>query len=491
MTSPNSYDELPYADYCFPRTHPEHLCAVSALCGRPAPPFARARVLELGCARGANLLPMALDLPEGTFVGVDLSEGQIAEARARARALGLSNVTFHPMSITDIDETLGDFDYIVCHGVYSWVPDAVRAAILDVCRARLRPEGVAYLSFNALPGWNALRTIREFLLEHAPQGPALQRVARARRALQVLGDSVRDDRSPWAAWLRDELAELAGAEDAYLLHEYLEDVNDAFYLKDFVARAKGHGLAQLSDADLRVAAPALRPGRGDPLALAQSVDFTRNRRFRASLLVRAETAAGPADPACLARLWLSTRAELPALGDTALTNASTVTFPCEEGPVTLKSPWMKCALHALASADRRPVSYVEMATSAGVRLGMDRRASLAAAASHADDVLSLVFDGTLTIHAGAHRYADAAGIHPKGSALAVMQAQTNDVVTTLRHTRIELPDDARAVLRLCDGTRDRAALLKGMLRDKRSDAARAGAVEDALDWLASNALLVG
>lgn len=483
---PNSYDELPYADYCFPRTHPEHLSAVSALCARPAPPFARCRVLELGCARGANLLPMALDLPESEFVGVDLSEGQIAEARRRAQSLGLSNVSFHATSITDIDETFGDFDYVVCHGVYSWVPPAVRDAILDVCRERMRPAGVAYVSFNALPGWNGLRTIRDFLLEHAPEGPALQRIARARRALSVLDEALRAAPAPWSAWLRDELAEIAGAEDAYLFHEYLEAVNDAVYLRDFVAHAGAHGLAQLADADLRIAAAALRPGSGDALALAQSVDFTRNRRFRASLLVRRETAAGRADPAALARLYLATRAELPDLGDTALTNASTVTFPSEDGPVTLHDPWMKCALHALASADRRPVSYTDMATSAGMRLGLDRRASLAAAAAHAPAVLELVFDGALTLHAGPHRYADAAGLRPKGSPLAVMQAQTSDVVTTLRHTRIELPDDARAVLRLCDGTRDRAAITEGMLGD-----GRAGRCEDALDWLASSALLTG
>ena len=188
--SQHGYDELPYADYCFPRTHPEHLFAVSALCGRPAPPFARCRVLELGCARGANLLPMALDLPESEFVGVDLSEVQVAEARRRAEALGLRNVSFRAESVEALSQD-APFDYVICHGVYSWVPPAARDAILAVCRERMRPGGVAYVSFNALPGWNALRTLRDFLLEHAPPGPAVQRVARARLALSVLDESLR------------------------------------------------------------------------------------------------------------------------------------------------------------------------------------------------------------------------------------------------------------------------------------------------------------
>jgi SAM-dependent methyltransferase len=488
--SGNSYDELPYADYCFPRTHPEHLSAVSALCGRASPPFARCRVLELGCARGANLLPMALDLPGSEFVGVDLSEGQIAEARRRAEALGLANVSFRAESITALSDD-APFDYVICHGVYSWVPPSVRDAILDMCRERMRPEGVAYLSFNALPGWNGLRTIRDFLREHAPPGPALQRVALARRALAVLDESLRAEPSPWSAWLRAELQELAHAEDAYLFHEHLEPVNDAVYLRDFVAHARAHGLAQLADADLRIAAPALRPGAGDPLALAQSVDFTRNRRFRASLLVPAGTAAGRADPASLARLHLATRARLPAADASALTGDRAVTFPCDEGPMVLRDPWMKCAMHALASEDRRPVSYAAMAASAAARLGMDRRAALVAAAAHAPDVLELLFDGAVTLHAGPARYAEAAGLRPLASAIARMQAQTSDVVTTLRHTRIELPHEALAVLRLSDGTRDRAALIAGLPRDGRSDAQRAGDCEEALDWLASNALLTG
>lgn len=488
--SQRGYDELPYADYCFPRTHPEHLFAVSALCGRPAPHFSRCRVLEIGCARGANLLPMALDLPESEFVGVDLSEVQIAEARRRAEALALRNVTFRAESVAALSDD-APFDYVICHGVYSWVPPAVRDAILAACRERMRPEGVAYVSFNALPGWNGLRTLRDYLLEHAPPGPALQRVARARLALSVLDESLRREPSPWSAWMRDELRELSGAEDAYLFHEYLEPVNDALYLRDFVAHAGAHGLAQLSDADLRIAAPSLAPGADDPLSLAQSVDFTSNRRFRASLLVHAETAAGRADPASLARLHLATRARLPEVDASALMGDRPVSFDCDGRAIVLSDPWMKSALHSLASEDRRPLSYAAMAASAAARLGLDRRASLVAAAAHAPQVLELLFEGALSLHAGPARYAEAAGLRPLGSPIARMQSQRPGLVTTLRHTRIDLPEQAREVLRLLDGKSDRAAIVAGLSRDERSEAQRAGDCEEALDWLASNALLLG
>jgi SAM-dependent methyltransferase len=485
-----SYDELPYADYAFPRTHPEHLFALSALCGRAAPPFARCRVLELGCARGANLLPMALDLPDSRFVGVDLSATQVAEARARAAALGLANVTFRAESIEALSDD-APFDYVVCHGVYSWVPPAVRDAILAVCRDRLRPDGVAYVSFNALPGWNALRSLRDYLREHCPPGPARERIARARRALAVLADSLRPDPSPWAAWMRAELRALAGADDAYLFHEHLAAVNDAVYLRDFAAHARAHGLAWLADADPRVAAPALRPGVGDPLALAQSLDFTHDRRFHAALLVPAASAAGAADPAALARLHLATRATPPDAAAAALTDDRAVTFASDDGPVVLRDPWTKCALAALAAEDRRPLSYAALAAAVGARLGLDRAAALAPAAAHAPAVLELLFAGAITAHAGPARYAEAAGLRPLASPIARSQAPSSVEVTTLRHTRIVVPDPVRAVLRLADGTRDRAALAAALPPDGRSDAERAGDCEEALDWLASNALLLG
>src|SRR5262249_39403779 len=122
MGQPSSYDEIPYSGHCFPYTHPDHLAVMGTLFGMPAPPPHGCRLLELGCAGAGNLVPMAMDLPSARFVGIDLSPRQIAEGRSLVEKLGLDNVELHAMSIMDVDERLGTFDYIVCHGVYSWVP---------------------------------------------------------------------------------------------------------------------------------------------------------------------------------------------------------------------------------------------------------------------------------------------------------------------------------------------------------------------------------
>ena len=105
------------------------------------------RVLELGCAEGGNLIPMALALPGSEFVGLDLSGRQIAAGQRLTRALGLDNAILEAANLGSVDESWGEFDYILCHGVYSWVAEDVRAAILTICQRNLSPNGIAVVSF--------------------------------------------------------------------------------------------------------------------------------------------------------------------------------------------------------------------------------------------------------------------------------------------------------------------------------------------------------
>jgi hypothetical protein len=303
----------------------------------------------------------------------------------------------------------------------------------------------------------------------------------------MLREAVRAENTPWGRFLRDELDAIADAEDAYLFHEYFETVNEAVYLTDFVRNARVHGLDHLADADLTVASHALRPAPGDPIALAQSVDFAENRRFRAALLVRAETVAGRADAANLARLYLGTRAELTRdVSDRELRDDSAVAFVVGDERVEPRDPWIKCALAELASRARRPLSYPALSTAVGKRLGLDRPRALSLAAARAADVLELLYDGTLELRASEARYAEEAGLRPVASPLARMQSPHDALVTTYRHGRIEAPPFERALLPLLDGTRDRAALCAALHDGSPSIAGR---VEEALEWCAQNALL--
>src|SRR5262245_60448117 len=185
-----SYDELPYEDLAFYHTHPSNLAVVAALCGLRPPPVEACRVLELGCGSGFNLLAMAQSLPAARFVGVDLSARQIDHGRALAAALGAGRVELHARSVTDLDASLGQFDYVIAHGLFSRVPEPVRAAVLDACRRHLAPNGVAYVSYSTYPGWHVRTILRDVLLFGAPaDAPPLERVRAARAALErLLGD---------------------------------------------------------------------------------------------------------------------------------------------------------------------------------------------------------------------------------------------------------------------------------------------------------------
>src|SRR5262249_29590623 len=179
--SPTSYDDVPYDSHPIWVTHPDHLAVIATLAGMRPAPVEHCRVLELGCASGGNLIPMAVALPESQFVGIDLSPAQVADGQATIAALGVRNVTLEAQSILDLDESIGTFDYIVCHGVYSWVPPAVQDGILAVFARHLAPQGVAYVSYNTHPGWHLRGMVRDMMLFHAARfTEPVERIRQAR-----------------------------------------------------------------------------------------------------------------------------------------------------------------------------------------------------------------------------------------------------------------------------------------------------------------------
>ena len=163
---PSAYDQVLYAGLPFSQTHPDRLASLATLFGMQPAPVERCRVLELACANGGNLIPMAFELPGSEFVGIDMALAGIRTGRDEIAALGLANIRLEHMDIMDAGPELGMFDYIIAHGLYSWVPDQVRDRLLAVAKANLAPEGVAYVSYNALPGCRIREMFRDMLLFH-------------------------------------------------------------------------------------------------------------------------------------------------------------------------------------------------------------------------------------------------------------------------------------------------------------------------------------
>ncbi len=297
--TPFAYDVVPYPSYCYPQSSPAHLHAQAQVFGLSAPDIDTARVLEIGCASGSNIIPLAARFPKAKFVGVDLSTVQVELAQARAQQLGLKNLSLHAESITDCAFKRGDrFDYIIAHGVYSWVPAPVRERILEICGRHLSKNGVAFISYNTLPGWNAVKTIRDMMIYHGQSfdDPG-RKVVEARNMLKFVADNMKNQSGPYKETLEAEIKTLQSADDNYLFHDHLEGTNDPCYFHEFASAAAVQGLAYLADSDL----PSMFLGNqtekvsgtlsqiNDPVRLEQYLDFVTNRRFRSSLLVRAGT----------------------------------------------------------------------------------------------------------------------------------------------------------------------------------------------------------
>src|SRR4030095_903008 len=295
-----SYDTFPYQSFSFPQSHPDRLATIGELFGMTPVPIARSRVLELGCASGGNLIPIAATLPDAQFVGIDLSPVQVRQGTADIEALGLSNIRMLAMNIMDLGDEFGTFDYIIAHGVYSWVPNEVQERMLEICARQLSPSGIAYISYNTLPGWRMRAVVRYAMTYHTRRlVDTTQRAAQSRALLEFLAESLKGDASAYGTLLKQEAEQLRRKDDYYILHDHLAAVNEPVYFHQFMERASRHGLKYLGEADFVTmlggdfvpeVMQTLAEVAPDVQSREQYMDFLRARSFRQTLLVRNDVA---------------------------------------------------------------------------------------------------------------------------------------------------------------------------------------------------------
>jgi methyltransferase-like protein/2-polyprenyl-3-methyl-5-hydroxy-6-metoxy-1,4-benzoquinol methylase len=468
-----TYDEVPYESNPFAQTHPGRLATVATLLGLSPPPVDRCRLLELGCASGGNLIPMAAGLAASEFVGIDLSGRQVAQGQRIVSEVGLRNITLLAVNILDVAPEIGTFDYIICHGVYSWVGPDVRDHILALCARHLAPNGIAYVSYNTYPGWHMRGTIREMMLYHATrfQDPPT-RVRQARALLDFLAESVGQENSPYHHLLQAELNILRQTPDSYLFHEHLEEHNDPVYFFQFVRQAESKGLRYLAEADLNVMAPGnfrpeiqevLQQLSDDLIHLEQYMDFLRNRMFRQTLLCHAQhTPQYKLQPRQLSAFHVAS-ALRPASAAPSLRNHQPEVFQAANGAsVRVTEPLFKAVLSRLA--DRWPETIPFPALCAEGRALLDG-VTIRETGSADRDAEQI---GAWLLHL----YTSAAGrlveLHvrppictrtvserPRACAYTRWQARAGRLVTNLRHEPVELTDFARHLIQLLDGEHDR------------------------------------
>lgn len=480
----DSYDAVPYTSRPVPQSHPDRLNVLARLHGLTPADVARCRVLELGAASGGNLLPMAGQLSGTEFVGLDLSERQVETAAAAAETLGLDNLRFVVGDVCDrgLTEPLGRFDYVIAHGLYSWVPAAVQAALPAAIAGLLAPDGVAYVSYNTYPGWQQRGLVRRFLLDTvAGVDEPLARAAQAREALGLLVETEQAG-GAYAALLAEEQGRMAALDDSFLLHDLLEAENHPVWFADFAAALAAAGLRHVSESNLSASRLQNFPQQlqlilaqcVDPLAREQRIDFWLNRSLRESLICHAEQTLSPGlSPGSLAGLWATS--ELRPEGPVSLEEGEEAFFANPDGVrIGLRAAAAKRAMQTLATDAPLFVNIDAL----GVRCGSEAL------------VRQLLFDlycrNLALLSPRQPRYVIRSGARPEASALARWQCGQGAVVTNQRHQTVMLDDpDAARLLPLLDGTRDREALAGLCTGGDRQR------LDTTLDALARLALLVG
>ena len=480
------YDEVPYPGHPFAQTHPDRLASLGRIYGLDCPAPSSCRLLELGCGDGGNLLPMACALPGAQFVGVDISGHAIARARGRARAAGIENVAFEEASIADFAPPAASFDYVIAHGVFSWVPEPIREATMALCAHALSEHGIAYVSYNTLPGGHLRDVVRNLLKAHVGESqPPAQQLAAARELLDVL-------RSAWAydeqlSTIVSLATKMREDSDALLFHDTLSPINRRLYFDEFIAYSDRHGLQFLAEAnfwEMQVGwlPPGLRDGvlaTDDRLHRELLLDQLRMRTFRQTLLCHAAHELGDPRLDRLEGLAISIQAQASARaenGRVTFTGANGSNLTTDHSAVIAALERVIAAWPAiLPIADLWPPDAEP-----------EEREIIC------ESLLRCYSAALAGVHAEPAAFGTSAVERPRVTAMARLQAQEGPMVANLRHDPTTLDDPARALVTLLDGTRDRAALLRDLAPtlDGVAGADLAVWLERSLSELARSALLL-
>lgn len=480
----NRYDEVPYPAGAFEQCHPARLATMAALyfsSDMSPPPVETCRVLELGCGSGGNLFPAALLLPGASFVGVDYSALAIAEGLPWIEKLGLKNASLIHGDILDFQPEPGSFDYIIAHGVYSWVPRPVQEKLLEICGRALSPNGVAYVSYNVLPGAYIRRIARDIMRFHARSAKDPSEVmALARGALALAAASVPAHNPLYGAILKGELERVSEMPDGELFHDDLGELNEPFYFHQFIERAGRVGLKFLAEAvfadmqDQMYPEPAREAlqASGDIVIAEQTRDFFSNRAFRQTLLCRADVPIRrQITPDRMRAFHVSSRCS-PVSASPDLRGPSVERFKSPSGTLLgIEQPISKAALTSLAAAAPRWLSFDELARGALTLLGRGAEPDDKEALEEA--ILAAYCGDMVELSVSPERLAKEPGERPTAGKLARLQAELGGAVTSLRHRNISIDDAfALAALRRLDGTRDQAAIAQEL-----AELVAAGALE--------------
>lgn len=481
----DAYAQFPYPSLPRAATGPDRLAAVARLFGAAVPDPETPRVLEVGCSDGGNLLSLATIAPRGRFLGVDFSEPAISKGKDRIRELQADNIELQVADLGEFPADVGTFDYIIAHGVYSWVAPALQERLLALIQRHLAPDGVAYVDYNAQPGSQIRFAFRDALQFHVRRFTSVeQRIDQARSFMKLIVDASPES-SVRRAVAEAELRRLVHAPDTAIFHELIGLENHPCYFHEFVSAAGRHQLEYLGEADVfemddGLLNPSVRErlaGLRNLIEKEQYLDILKGRVFRQTLLCHAgRNISRRVDGSTLPALYFSASVEASPGA-----HSGEVSYRYDFGTLKTENALLKAIIDRLAAAFPARLNASELA--ADLRT---KRPDLAESidAELLPALLYATMMGVLGIHARPAQFTTTLSAKPLASALARVQAQRGEEIFTLNLQALHDPDQKlRQLLPLLDGTRDDQELARSLGWQQAE-------VEGVLRAAASNALLV-
>ncbi len=462
-----SYDEVPYSSFTFPQTRPDRLATLAAIYGmRPAAPE-KCRVLELGCGDGTNLLSFAYILPDSHFVGIDLSKIHIDLANAVTGELGLKNLEFYCEDVMNFTrERFGEFDYIIAHGLFSWVPDFVRAKVLEIYSECLAPQGVGYISYNTYPGCKSREMIWDMMkFASSDLEDPMRKVNTGVQFLNFINTAAAKDTAHHAV-INNELAGFSQRTFENIFHDDFSSMNQPFYFHEFVDLIKPHGLQFLSEvnafwseSNLNADVTAMLDKLGsDVVRKEQCIDFIKGTPFRSSLVCR-DTIKLDRDlkPELLERFYLSSQVEAESKEPDLKSSTMERFNGAEGGSIETKNPLTKAALTHMQGIWSRSVSFEELVCEASSLAGETTDEDVTEAKT---ELFEFFKRGFVYLNRSRLNFPAVAGDRPVSSKFVRWQiGKKCSTITALSGMNLRPTDDLMLLLlMLCDGTRDRAEL---------------------------------
>ncbi|HMA75469.1 MAG TPA: methyltransferase domain-containing protein [Xanthobacteraceae bacterium] len=483
----NAYDQVRYPGAPQSSSHPARMSALACLYGRSFVSQSQCRVLEAGCGDGTNLLSMAATAPQSRFVGFDLAESAIEKARATAATAGLTNVEFSVMDIEDASEALGEFDYIIAHGVYAWVPAPVRDALMRLIGRALTPSGLAFVSYNAMPASRMRQIVRDILRDRvhgitdvAETFAAAKECMEFHAAIWSQDDALRNA-------MREQMLALLQRPPEVLFHDEMGEIFEPQFVSRVAAHAETHGLQYLCDCSPGLNSEAFFPSvenkelreraHGDWVRYEQLHDYVKLVRFRQTILCR--------DNGGIDRRteWTRVR-QLHAQGRIVREegkNPDVFVFRVDKGEasghISTNDAELAALISRIGAADPGAIPLENAITSPKI----------------AEAILRLFLAGSLSLQTERFAFTLAPCERPATHPLLRAQVLRGEKrLASLRHTAVDITDpESRHFIGLLDGTRTRSELATEMARFTGVPTADIAAkLDDVLNGLARSALLV-